>query len=96
MFCEIFLLLAFEWSAYQSSVVPKQRYLGRKLFNKLSAAIFILDFLVLKIVSFHSKNAWYYLFIAISVSNVMYDCPQQIFVKLIGDRFHYFDNFNVL
>ena len=57
MFCEMFLSLAFKWSAYQSDVAPKQWYFGRNLLNKLSAAVF-LDLLLLKSVSFHSKNAW--------------------------------------
>ena len=74
MFCEMFLSLAFKWSAYQSGVAPKQWYFGRNLLNKLSAAVF-LDLLLLKSVSFHSKNAWYYLFLTIPVSNVMYDFP---------------------
>ena len=70
----MFLSLAFKWSAYQSGVAPKQWYFGWNLLNKLSAAVF-LDFLLLKSVSFHSKNAWYYLFLTIPVSNVMYDFP---------------------
>ena len=102
MFCEMFLSLAFKWSAYQSGVAPKQWYFGRNLLNKLSAAVFFIGFLLLKSLSFHSKNAWYYLFLTIPVSNVMYDFPQQIFGKLNGDRFllkiffHYVDNFNVI
>ena len=87
MFCEMFLSLAFKWCAYKSGVAPKHWYFCRNLHNKLSAAVFFKDFLLLKSLSVHSKNAWCYLFLTISVSNVMYDFPQQIFGKLNGDRF---------
>ena len=60
MFCEMFLSLAVKCSAYQSGVASKQWYFGRNLLNKLSAAVFFFfDFLLLKSLSFHSKNAWY-------------------------------------
>ena len=69
--------------SYQSGVAPKQWYFDRNLLNKLSAPVFFLDFLLLKSLFCHPKNALYY-FLTIPVSNVMYDFPQQIFGKLIA------------
>ena len=103
MFCEMFLSLAFIWSAYQSGVAPQQWYLGSNLLNKLSAFFFIYFsfFLFLKVFLFTQKMLGITYFQQFQSVMLCMTFLNQYLVNLtvIGSslkNFHYVDNFNVI